>query len=77
MNRIFKGIFFTSAGIFLLITPSVQAATKYVPTPQQLQPPPANVQPNLSGNINYVDPSGQGVDDQKNSGSAGNQISEP
>ena len=47
-----------------------------MPTPQQLQPP-GKCSANLSGNINYVDPSGQGVDDQKNSGSAGNQISEP
>ena len=33
----------------------VLAAKKYVPTPQQLQPPPPNVEPNLSGNINYID----------------------
>ncbi len=40
---------------FLFNVLSVQAAEKYVPTPQQLQPSPPNVQPNLSGNINYID----------------------
>lgn len=53
------------------------AATKYVPTPQQLQPPPANVQPNLSGNINYIDSFGQVQDTEKKSDNPENQNTQP
>jgi len=50
-NLIILGILF---GVIFSFNFAV-AATKYVPTPQQLQPSPPNVEPNLSGNINYID----------------------
>ncbi len=54
---------------FLALSPfRVFAEIKYVPTPQQLQPPPVNVRPNLSGNINYIDP-GAGGQSEENIGS--------
>jgi|GEM_PF-6269529 len=55
MNNFLKKILFVSVASFLLMAPCIQAAKKYVPTPEQLQPSPANVVPNLSGNVNYID----------------------
>ncbi len=52
------------------------AATKYVPTQEQLQPMPANVQPNLSGNVNYIDPSGEDQTAEESNGNTGNQNAE-
>lgn len=77
MNQTPKIILLIFVVTFLFNVPIVQATVKYVPTPQQLQPMPANVQPNLSGNVNYIDPSGENQTVEENNDSSRNQDSEP
>ncbi|MFA5991729.1 MAG: hypothetical protein WC794_05810 [Candidatus Doudnabacteria bacterium] len=77
MNQTPKIILLIFVATFLFNVPIVQAAVKYVPTQEQLQPMPVNVQPNLSGNVNYIDPSGEGKTVEENSESPRNQNSEP
>jgi len=69
MKRIFLiSIYF----MFVAIPINIQAkALHYIPTPEQLQPPPVNVAPDISHNVNYESPSNPFVD--YGSGSAAGQ----
>ena len=60
MKRIFLIFIYL---MFVAIPINIQANTlHYIPTPEQLQPAPVNIAPNVSHNVNFVSPANSFVD---------------
>ncbi len=77
MNQKLKIILLIFAVTFLINVSFASAAIKYVPTPQQLQPSPLGIEPNLSGNVNYIDPNSESQTSEEDGNNSENKNIEP